>query len=219
MDNRISLVLADDHTMFRVGLRRLLEESRGYQVVGEAATGREAIEVARQTKPTAILMDYAMPDLNGAEATDRLRHDVPETKVVMLSMHRHESYVLQALQSGASGYVVKDSAFQDLITALETIRHGQIYVSPSACTPRVKNVLAHREPPPATTNWVQQLTPRERQCCRLIVEGKSTKAIADELGISVKTAETHRAHLMRKLHVHNVAELVRAAVQSGLSEL
>lgn len=217
MKPAVSLVLADDHAMFRAGLKRLLEEQH-YAVVAEAATGREAVAAVMQTKPEILVIDFSMPDLNGLEAAARVLRTLPQTKVILLSMHRHESYVLQALQYGSLAYVVKDSAFRDLLEALAVARQGRKYVSPSALTPTVQQCLRHREPVAAATP-LDALTPREREFFQLIAEGKSTKGIASDLGISVKTAETHRAHLMRKLHVHSVAELIHAAVQWGVLHL
>ena len=218
MTDAIRLVLADDHAMFRAGLKHLFEDHR-YAVIGEASTGRETVDVMRHAHPDILLLDFSMPELTGLEVLGHVSQDSPHTRVIFLSMHRHESYVLQALHRGAAGYVVKDSAFQDLLIALRAVMNGETYVSPLAVSESIREFLAHRNTVSLPTIPLESLTPRERQLFQLIAEGKSTKVIADELGISVRTAETHRAHLMRKLQAHNVAELVHVAAHWGIIQL
>ena len=210
---RLRAVLADDHTLVRAGLKMLLESMPEIEVVGEAADGVCLLALVDQVQPDLVLMDIAMPVLNGLEATPHLLTAWPEVKVLMLSMHRNEEYVRQALRHGASGYLLKDAAPVELDLAIQAIGRGEVWLSPAV----TKGVLAdyvqqlRGEAPPKG-----QLTARQREVLRLVAEGRSTKEIARSLGLSVKTVDTHRSQLMNQLDIHDVAGLVRYALRAGL---
>lgn len=206
----LRLILADDHSLVRAGLRSLLEKTPGVQVVAEAGNGREAIELATKLQPDVVLMDIAMGDVSGLEAAARLRVATPRTKVVILSMHTGEAYVMQALAAGVAGYLLKDAAAVELELALRAVQSGETYLSPAIAR---QVVLASQRPAGAAPD---ALSPRQREVLRLLAEGKTTKEIAFALGVSAKTIETHRAELMRRLSIHDVAGLVRYAVRTGL---
>jgi DNA-binding NarL/FixJ family response regulator len=211
----VRVLLVDNHTIVRAGLRVLLETLPGLVVVAEASDGREALRLAALHRPDLVLMDIAMPEMNGLEATERLRREFPQIQVVILSMHAHEEYVLQALRLGARGYILKDAGTAELELAIAAVRRGETYLSP-AVSRHVIDQYLHRvggapEPPP-----IEPLTPRQREVLQLIAEGRTNKEIADVLQISVKTVETHRMQLMQRLGIHDLAGLVRYAVRSGL---
>jgi DNA-binding NarL/FixJ family response regulator len=207
------ILLVDDHALVRAGLRSLLEGFDGVEVVAEAGNGREAIELARTHAPHLVLMDIALPELNGLEAAARLRDEQPGARVIMLSMHSNEEYVLRALRAGVAGYLLKDSAPSELQHAIETVARGEVYLSPRASRKVIDDYLRRHD---ASDDPLQQLTPRQREILQLIAEGKSTKDIGFLLAISIKTVETHRAQLMRRLGVHDVPGLVRCAMRLGL---
>ncbi len=209
----IRLLLCDDHLLIRASLKSLIGEFPGVEVVGEAGDGREALAHVAQLRPNVVLMDIAMPGLNGLEATRRLVKDHPQVRVVMLSMHADESHVLQALRAGASGYVLKGSAPRELEMAIEAVARGEIFLSP-AISKHVIDVYLNRAD--GQTNSLDLLTPRQREILQLIAEGKSSKQIAQMLDASVKTIESHRASLMERLDIHDVAGLVRYAIRHGL---
>jgi DNA-binding NarL/FixJ family response regulator len=211
--NPIRILLCDDHLLIRASLKSLIGEFPGIEVVGEAGDGREALEHADKLRPNVVLMDIAMPGLNGLEATRRLVKDQPQMRVVMLSMHSDESHVLQALRAGASGYVLKGSAPRELEMAIEAVARGEIFLSP-AISKHVIDVYLNRAEGQA--NSLDLLTPRQREILQLIAEGKSSKQIAQILEASVKTIESHRASLMERLDIHDVAGLVRYAIRHGL---
>jgi len=211
--NPIRILLCDDHLLIRASLKSLIGEFPGIEVVGEAGDGREALEHVAKLHPNVVLMDIAMPGLNGLEATRRLVKDHPQVRVVMLSMHADESHVLQALRAGASGYVLKGSAPRELEMALEAVARGEIFLSP-AISKHVIDVYLNRAE--GQTNSLDLLTPRQREILQLIAEGKSSKQIAQMLEASVKTIESHRASLMERLDIHDVAGLVRYAIRHGL---
>lgn len=213
MTNPIRIVLCDDHLLIRASLKSLIGEFPGIEVVGEASDGREALEHAGRLQPNVVLMDIAMPGLNGLEATRRLVKDYPQVRVVMLSMHADESHVLQALRAGASGYVLKGSAPRELEMAIEAVARGEIFLSP-AISKHVIDVYLNRAE--GEINSLDLLTPRQREILQLIAEGKSSKQIAQLLEASVKTIESHRASLMERLDIHDVAGLVRYAIRHGL---
>jgi DNA-binding NarL/FixJ family response regulator len=210
---RLRVVLADDHTLVRAGLRKLLEGIPGLEVVGEADDGLALLALFEQLQPDLVLMDIAMPKLNGLEATIHLLTAWPEARVLVLSMHQNEEYVRQALRHGASGYILKDAAPMELDLAIAAIRRGETYLSPAVTrgvlTDYVKR-LRGDEPPGG------QLTPRQREVLQHVAGGLSTKEIARRLDISVKTVETHRSQLMKQLDIHEVAGLVRFALREGL---
>jgi DNA-binding NarL/FixJ family response regulator len=211
--NPIRILLCDDHLLIRASLKSLIGEFPGIDVVGEAGDGREALEHVARLRPNVVVMDIAMPGLNGLEATRRLVKEHPQVRVVMLSMHADESHVLQALRAGASGYVLKGSAPRELEMAIEAVARGEIFLSP-AISKHVIDVYLNRAE--GQTNSLDLLTPRQREILQLIAEGKSSKQIAQMLDASVKTIESHRASLMERLDIHDVAGLVRYAIRHGL---
>jgi two-component system response regulator NreC len=211
----IRIVLADDHTILRNGLRLLLERHPDFSVVGEAANGREALEIATRESPNVVVMDISMPILNGIEAARRITSELPKTAVIVLSVHSDEAYILRALKAGARGYLLKDSAEADLIQAVRAVSAGKAYFSPA-----VSKVLAEDYVRQVRQQGVDDpyelLTPRERELLQLIVELKPTKEIADLLHLSPHTVDTHRSNLMQKLNVHSIPELILYAVRKGL---
>ena len=209
----VRVLLADDHTLVRAGLRKLLESIPGMEVVGEAGDGLQLLEMVEKLQPQVVLMDIAMPGLNGLEATGRLIKAWPSTRVLILSMHQNAEYVRQALRQGAVAYLLKDAAPMELEWALAAVLRGETYLSP-AVSKGVVSDYVHRlrnEEQPADA-----LTPRQREVLQLIAEGQSTKEIARRLDLSVKTVETHRTQLMKQLDIHEVAGLVRYAIREGL---
>jgi DNA-binding NarL/FixJ family response regulator len=208
---RLRLLLVDDHALVRAGIRSLLEKMPEVEVVAEAGDGRTALDLAREHRPDVVLMDLAMSELNGLEATARLKKDYPATHVIILSMHTNEEYVVQALRAGAVGYLVKDAAATELQAALRAVARGEQYLSPSISREAVAAYEARASDGPAS-----HLTPRQREILQLIAEGKNTKEIAYTLGVSVKTVETHRALLMVRLKIFDVPGLVRYAMRIGL---
>jgi DNA-binding NarL/FixJ family response regulator len=206
---RIRLLLAEDHIMFRQGLRAIIEREN-LEVVGEASDGHEAIRLARKLTPDVAVLDLAMPSLNGLDAAREIIQSSPKTKAILLTMHPEDQYVMEALRAGVRGYVLKSQATSDLIRAVHEVYQGTIYLSPGVSRALVEAYLAKTELPP------DPLTPRERQVLQLVAEGKTTKEVAGVLGVSVKTAESHRTRLMEKLDVHETASLVRYAIRTGL---
>jgi DNA-binding NarL/FixJ family response regulator len=206
----IRILLAEDHVMFRQGLRVLLEQA-GMVVIGEASDGQEALRMAHEHTPDVAVLDIAMPHLNGLETARRLRETVPQTKIVLLTMHTEEPYVLEALQAGTVGYVLKTQAAADIVQAIRDALQGAIYLSPRVANAVVQAYLTRSTLPP------DPLTSREREILQRIAEGQTTKEIAARLGLSVKTVESHRINLMRKLDIHETATLVRYAIRRGLT--
>ena len=209
----VRVLLADDHTLVRAGLRRLLESIDGMDVVGEAGDGLTLLDLAANLQPQVVLMDIAMPGLNGLEATGRMTKAWPDIRILILSMHQNAEYVRQALRQGAMAYLLKDSAPLELELALKAVLRGETYLSP-AVSKGVVSDYVHRlrsDEQPADA-----LTPRQREVLQLIAEGQSTKEIARRLDLSVKTVETHRTQLMKQLDIHEVAGLVRFAIRAGL---
>ncbi len=209
----IQLVIADNHALVRAGFRSLVEELDGIKVIGEAENGRDVLQMVETLKPQIVLMDIAMPEMNGLEATARITREFPQIKVLILSMHANEEYVYQALRSGASGYLLKDSGTEELDLALRAIARGEIYLCPAVSKYVVSDYvrrLGQDQTP------LDQITPRQREILQLIAEGKSTKDIAELLYISTKTVETHRTQLMDRLDIHDIAGLVRYAIRIGL---
>jgi len=211
----IRILLADDHTVIRSGLRLLLERQPNLQVVGEAANGREAVDLAAQENPDVVVMDIGMPHLNGVEATRQIVARAPQTGVVVLSMHNDESYVLRSLKAGARAYLLKDSAESDLLAAVEAITEGKSFFSP-----RVRELLKedyiHELARLGVEDSYELLTPREREVLQLAAEGRSNKDIASLLTLSLYTVETHRTHILQKLNLHSVADLILYAVRKGI---
>lgn len=216
----IRLLIADDHTIVRQGLKKLLEEETGMEVVGEAVDGREALAKAMDLMPDIVLMDLSMPGLHGLEATRQLTKRLPKTRVVILSMHKNEQYVLQALQAGASGYILKDSASEEVATAIRSVSRGDSYLSPSISRVVIEDYLRLSSPGGGgAKSLYETLTVREREIFQLLAEGLKNQEIADRLHVSVKTVETHRAHIMEKLNLNNIAELVKYSIEIGIVQL
>ena len=211
----IRIVLADDHTLFRQGVARLLADLSGYVVVGEAADGVEALDQIGALAPDVLVLDIVMPRLNGIDAARELTRQQADTHIVMLSAHADEMYVTRALKAGASAYVLKASGFTELVLALDAVTQGRTFVSPAVSQTLVDG-LVRRGGQPAPETRLDALTPRERTVLQLIAEGLSNKEAADVLSISPATVETHRARLMQKLNVRNTAGLVLFAVRNGL---
>jgi len=203
------LLLADDHSLVRQGLKALLER-QGFQVASEASDGQEAVRLAAKVQPEVAILDISMPVLNGLDAARELLKSSPKTKVVLLTQHDEDHYVTEALRAGAKGYVLKSQAADDLVHAIREVCSGAVYLSPSISRAVVDAYLSR------TYVSTDPLSARERQVLQLVGEGKSTKDVAVQLGISVKTAESHRARLMRKLDIHETASLVRYAIRRGL---
>jgi DNA-binding NarL/FixJ family response regulator len=207
------VLLADDHTLVRAGIRSLLEKMSGIEVVAEAGDGREALELIKKQLPNVVLMDIAIPKLNGLEALARATKDFSSVKVIILSMHANEEYVLRALRAGACGYLLKDAAVAELELALRAATRGETYLSPSIS----KRVIgSYLERLGSDRPLWDVLTPRQRETVQLIAEGKSTKEIAFLLKVTVNTVEALRAHLLERLDIHDVAGLVRYAMRAGL---
>jgi DNA-binding NarL/FixJ family response regulator len=203
------VLLADDHALIRQGLKTLLE-TRGFQVVGEASDGQETLRAIEKTRPDVAIVDISMPVLNGIDAARELKKSSPRTKVIVLTQHDEDQYVTEALRAGVKGYVLKSQAAHDLVHAIEEVCRGSVYLSPNISRAVVDAYLSR------TYVSTDPLSGRERQVLQLVGEGKSTKDISLHLGISVKTAESHRARLMKKLDIHETASLVRYAIRRGL---
>ena len=209
----VRVLLADDHALVRAGIRALLQNLEGVTVVAETGNGADVLEFARAHRPDVVLLDISMPGLGGLEVSAQLRDALPEVRVVMLSMHANEEYVLQALRAGAAGYMLKDSATAELELALKAVMQGETYLSP----PISKQVVdGYVQRVGAEQTASDNLTPRQRQVLQLIAEGHSTKEIAHRLNLSVKTVETHRAQLMERLQIREIAGLVKYAIRHGL---
>ena len=211
------LILCDDHRIFREGLKTLLEKEPGLQVVAEAADGAAAVAAAQQFSPHLVIMDISLPKLNGIEAARRLLAACPETKVIILSMHSDRRFVKEALKAGASAYLLKDSAFDELLTAVAAVLEGKTYLSPAIAHIVVEECVGRGAQAPGAAFSV--LTAREREVLQLLAEGRSTKQIALHLRVSVKTVETHRMQVMKKLRIDSIAGLTRYAIQEGLVSL
>lgn len=209
----VKIAIADDHTLVRAGLRKLIESIPGFEVIGEAEDGLALLALLARVRPRLVLMDIAMPGLNGLEATARMRRDWPEIGVLILSMHHNEEYVRQSLRQGASAYLLKDAAPMELELALKAVLRGESYLSPTVSKGVVSDYVQRLRD---DDKGEELLTPRQREVLQLIAEGQSTKEIARRLDLSVKTVETHRSQLMKQLDIHEIAGLVRYAVRAGL---
>ena len=209
----IRVLLADDHGLVRAGMRRLLESIPDIAVIGEAGTGSQALQQARQGRPDVVLMDITMPDMTGLEALARLKQELPRVRVLILSMHDEEAYVTQALQAGADGYLLKDSATAELEIAVRAVAAAEMYLSPAVSRYVVASYLrgVYR-----VAGEQQRLTPRQREILHLVAQGYTNRQIAGLLTISTKTVEAHRAQLMERLNTHDVTGLVRIAMRMGL---
>jgi len=211
--NPARVLLADDHALVRAGIRALIEKIPDVEVVGEASTGREALELVKSRLPNLVLMDIAMAEMGGLEALPRITKDFPGVRVIILSAHANEEYVIRALRSGAAGYMLKDAATAELQLAIDSVTQDETYLSPSISRTAITDYLQRTGGP---ISPLEQLTPRQREILQLIAEGKNTKEIASDLNISVKTVESHRLQLMERLGIHDIAGLVRYAIRSGL---
>lgn len=214
-DRKVRVLVADDHAMFREGIRLLLETRGGFEVVGEAATGEEAVALARSLRPDVVVMDIGMPGMNGLDATRLIQADNPGSRVLILTMHGTDEYFFSALEAGASGYVLKEAASNDLVNAIESVHRGGMFLYPSLATKLVEEYL-HRVGRGEERSSYEALTPREREVIQLIGEGCTNQEIAEKLGLSVHTVQTHRVHIMNKLGLHNRAQLVSYAARLGL---
>ncbi|WP_052888327.1 MULTISPECIES: response regulator [Thermogemmatispora] len=214
---KIRILLADDHTILRAGLKMMLNAQPDMEVVGEAQDGRQALQEALRLQPDIVLMDITMPDMSGIEATRQIKKQVPETKVLILTMHENDEYIFQALRAGASGYMLKEAADTDLISALHVIQNGQVYLSPVAQSVMVGDYLQRVRAGEEKDSY-ESLTEREREILKLVAEGYTNTKIAERLVISPKTVDTHRTHIMDKLNLHSRAELVKYAMRRGLLE-
>jgi DNA-binding NarL/FixJ family response regulator len=212
MPHSMRVLLADDHVLVRAGIRALLDKLSDVQVVAEANDGREALALIEIHQPEVVIMDVAMPGLNGLEATARIGREFPHVRVIILSMHANEEYVQQALRVGAAGYLLKDAAMVELEVALKTVINGEAYLSPDLA----QRLAAYTRRIGGEASLLERLTPRQREILQLIAEGHTTQDIALILKISPKTVETHRAQLMDRLGVYDVPGLVRYAIRSGL---
>ena len=209
----VRIVLVDDHRLVRAGIRALLEKVPKAEVVGEAADGREAFARIEKQRPDVVLIDIAMPGLNGLDAVDRIKKEWPETKVIILSMHANEEYVVRALRSDVSGYLIKDAAVDELQDAIRTVDQGEVYFSKRISKRVIRDYLTKTD---EIRGPLEQLSSRQREVLQLIGEGKNTKEIADILRVSVKTVEAHRLQLMHRLDIHDIPGLVKFAIRTGL---
>lgn len=213
----VRIILAEDHRITREGLVNLLQERSDMQVVGEAENGREAVRLARELSPDLVIMDVTMPDLNGIDATRIITSGSNNTKVIALSMYSDKQFVQGMIQAGASGYLLKDCAFEELVSAIQAVIQGDTYLSPGIAGIVVQDYLNKLTTDRSSANTV--LTNREREVLQLIAEGNSTKEIAARLSVSVKTVETHRRQIMEKLGIFSIAELTKYAIREGLTSL
>ena len=205
----LSIILADDHQIVRQGLKVLLEREN-FEIVGEASDGQEAVRLASEFQPAIAVLDFAMPLLNGLDAARQIHQVAPHTRTILLTVHTDDPYVLDSVRAGIKGYVVKTQAAEDLIRAIHEVSKGQVYLSPGISRAVVDAYLTGADPSP------DPLTRREREVLQLIAEGRTTKEIAQVLGLSVKTADSHRSRIMEKLGIHEVASLVRYAIRRGV---
>jgi two-component system response regulator NreC len=213
----IKIILADDHQIVRHGLRSLLSSEPDMEVVGEADNGRAVVRLVQEKSPQVVIMDISMPDLNGIEATRQIIAESPGVKIIALSMHSDSLFVLNMFKAGASGYLLKDCALEELVKAVRTVLNRKIYLSPGISDIVIKDFVIGWSPPDSSAYSI--LTTREREVLQLMAEGRNTNQIAESLCVSVKTVEAHRKQLMNKLDIHSVAELTKYAIRQGLTSL
>jgi two-component system, NarL family, response regulator NreC len=206
----IRILLADDHAVVRQGFKMILDAQADMEIVGEAGNGREAVDLVEKLKPDVVVMDVAMPELNGIEATRRVTDLSPHTRIIALSMHKDSVYVREVLRAGARGYLLKDSGAVDLVSAVRAVARGEGYLSPAVSNAVLDDYRRH------VTNPIDLLTSREREVLQMLAEGKTNKEIATVLNLSVYTVDAHRGRIMEKLNLHSINELVRFAVRNGL---
>jgi len=211
----IRIILADDHAVLRHGLSRAFEQESDIKVVGQANDGHSTIELVQELSPDVVIMDIAMPDLNGIEATRRITKDYPKVKVIGLSMHSSDKYIREMFKAGASGYLLKNSPFEELVEAVKTVAGGKTYVSPSVGDMIIKEYIGK---PDGEESAFSVLSQREREVLQLFAEGKTTKQVGRRLHISPKTVEAHRLRIMEKLGIDNIAQLTKYAIQEGLTQ-
>jgi DNA-binding NarL/FixJ family response regulator len=215
MNPKYRIVIAEDHTILREGLKSLLSSNPEFEIVGEAEDGRGAIRCVEKLKPNLVLTDLSMPRMNGMDAIREIKRKSPETKILVLTVHKTEEYILATLQAGADGYLLKDSTHAELLMAVKHVLGGKRYISPGISDKVLEGYLEGKKAIKLRTSW-ETLTRREREILKLIAEGYKNKEIADDLCISVKTVEKHRANLMEKLNLHNVQALTTFAIERGL---
>ncbi len=213
----IKIILADDHKVLREGLKSLLDQQKDIQVIGEADDGQAVVRLTRKLEPDIVVLDIGMPNMNGIQATQHIVAEVPDTKVLALSMHSDHQFVVKMLQAGASGYMLKDCAFEELISAVRDIAAGKFYLSKDVTGVVISDYINKMQAIDAAGEPI--LTSRERETLQLIAEGNSTADTANLLNVSTKTVETHRKHIMDKLNIHSIAELTKYAVRVGLTSL
>jgi DNA-binding NarL/FixJ family response regulator len=217
MKEKVRIALAEDHTILREGLRALLSADPDFEIIGEAADGREAVRIVEKQIPDLILMDLSMPRMTGMDAIREIKKRYPQTKIIALTVHKTEEYLRTTLKAGADGYVLKDATHDELVMAIESVLKGKTYLSPGVSGKVIEGYLEgkERQVPPSTLGLLSQ---REREVLKLIAEGYKNKEIATDLCISLKTVEKHRANLMKKLDLHNAAALTAYAIEQGLVE-
>lgn len=211
----IRIILADDHTIVRHGLNKLIQQQEDMEVIAQAADGHSTVELTRELSPDMVIMDIGMPDLNGIDATNQIIHEFPQVMVIGLSMHSGKKFVIEMLKAGASGYLLKDCALEELTTAIKAVASGKIYLSPSITDVVVENYVRHSEKKESSA--FSLLSQREREVLQLMAEGNTTKQIGLKLHISPKTVEGHRLRIMEKLNMESVAKLTKYAIQEGLT--
>jgi len=211
----LRIVLVEDHTILREGLRALLSADPNFEIIGEAQNGREAVRCVEKLEPDLLLMDLSMPRMSGMEAIREIKRRYPEVKIIALTVHKTEEYLLTTLKAGADGYVLKDATHEELVMAIKNVMRGKSYLSPGVSEKVIEGYLSGRESNRSASPW-ETLSQREREVLKLIAEGFKNKEIAEDLCISLKTVEKHRANLMKKLDLHNAAALTVYAVQKGL---
>jgi RNA polymerase sigma factor (sigma-70 family) len=219
MKKKIRVLIADDHTIVRKGLCALLDGDKEIEVVGDAENGREVLKKVEQVEPDIVLMDITMPGLNGLETTRQLKKRHPSMKILILTMHDNEEYIFETLRAGASGYLVKRTAPDELISAIHAVNRGESFLSPSISKRVIEGYIQFGKSEQEEDEAFEKLTDREREVLQLIAEGRTNREIAELLYISIKTVETHRSHLMEKLNIRNIAELTQYAIRKGLISL
>jgi DNA-binding NarL/FixJ family response regulator len=213
--NPYKIILADDHALFREGLKRILAEERDLKVIGEVADGLELLKILHNVKPDIIILDITMPNIRGIEAIQEIKTIHPESKILVLTMHREKEYLHQAISSGAHGYLLKEDADSELFSAIDKVKQGKIYISPKLSEYLTEDWARIHRGDHELASEIEPLTTREREIIKLVAEGKSSKEVASLLHISIRTVEHHRANIMNKLNLKNIAELIRYAIQKN----